>query len=71
MTVFVNMKIYTPEEIKIGSYAAFSYFLNLQHIYLLNNALQSQDSFLQKQFAFKLITIDTVLFKFSSPVLKL
>ena len=71
MTVFVNMKIYTPEESKIDSYAAFPYFLNLQHISLLNNALQSQDSFLRKQFVFKLVTIDPVLFKFSSPVLKL
>ena len=61
MTVFVNMKIYTPEENKIDSDAAFSYFLNLQHISLLNNALRSQDSFLQKQFVFKLVKIDTVL----------
>ena len=34
MTVFVDMKIYTPEENKIDSCATFSYFLNLPHFFI-------------------------------------
>ena len=47
MTVFVDMKIYTPEKNKIDSSATFSYFLNLPH-FLSSNSLRSQDSLFQK-----------------------